>query len=253
MSQSREVVAPLLKVEGVAKSFGALRAVDGVSFTVPAGEVFGIAGPNGSGKSTLFNVISGIPFGPDAGEVLFDGTSLRGLRGHQVARLGLVRTFQRETAFDTLSIFDNALMAAIYGAGPRAEGRPEARARAALEFTGFARTAHARPASELSVYDRKCLMLASALALSPKLLMLDEPASGLTKPEIEALIALIRRIAATGVTVLLIEHVLTVLLSLSQRLMVLNQGRVIALDDPQVVVRNPDVVRAYLGDRRSAA
>ncbi len=244
----------MLAVDGVVKSFGALRAVDGVSFSVRPGEIFGIAGPNGSGKSTLFNIISGIPFGPDDGRVVFDGQDLSGLRGHQVARLGLVRTFQRETSFETLSLFDNALMAATYGAGDRAAGRTTAaRTAAALEFTGFATASFPRPASELSVYHRKCLMLASALALSPKLLMLDEPASGLTKPEIEALIALIRRIAASGVTVLLIEHVLTVLLSLSQRLMVLNQGRVIALGDPHEVVRNPEVIRAYLGDRRRAA
>ena len=244
----------MLAVDAVSKSFGALRAVDDVSFSVEAGEIFGIAGPNGSGKSTLFNVISGIPFGPDDGRVVFDGRDVRGLRGHQIARLGLVRTFQRETSFDTLSLFDNALMAASYGAGDRAGGRTTAnRTAAALEFAGFATASFPRLASELSVYDRKCLMLASALALSPKLLMLDEPASGLTKPEIVALIALIRRIAATGVTVLLIEHVLTVLLALSQRLMVLNQGRVIALGDPHEVVRNPDVIRAYLGDRRRAA
>jgi branched-chain amino acid transport system ATP-binding protein len=244
----------LLAVEAVSKSFGALRAVDGISFSVRAGEIFGIAGPNGSGKSTLFNVISGIPFGPDDGRVVFDGQDLRGLRGHQIARRGLVRTFQRETSFDTLSLFDNVLMAATYGDGGRSAGRSAAkRTAAALEFTGFTVASFSRLASELSVYHRKCLMLASALALSPKLLMLDEPASGLTKPEIEALIALIRRIAATGVTVLLIEHVLTVLLALSQRLMVLNQGRMIALDDPHEVVRNPEVIRAYLGDRRRAA
>src|ERR1700690_3954659 len=112
----------LLTVEGAAKSFGALRAVDGISFAVEGGEIFGIAGPNGSGKSTLFNVISGIPFGPDAGRVVFDGRDLAGLSGHQIARLGLARTFQRETSFDTLSLYDNALMGATYGMGGRAAG-----------------------------------------------------------------------------------------------------------------------------------
>ena len=240
----------LLVVEAASKSFGALRAVDRVSFAVEPGEVFGIAGPNGSGKSTLFNVISAIPFSPDEGRVLFEGRDLRGLKGHHVARLGLARTFQRETSFETLSVFDNALMGATYGLAGSASGPVVPRVVEALDFAGFERAGFRRPASELSVYDRKCLMLATALAMAPRLLLLDEPASGLTKPETEALIALIRRVAAVGVTILLIEHVLTVLLALSQRLMVLNQGRVLVLGDPETVVRDPEVVRAYLGDRR---
>lgn len=243
----------LLTVSSVSKSFGALRAVDDVSFTVAPGEIFGIAGPNGSGKSTLFNVISGIPFGPDNGRISFADHDLRGLKGHQIARLGLARTFQRETSFDTLSVFDNALMGATYGLGGRG-GRPGAAGVAeALAFAGFAPESFARPAAELSVYDRKCLMLASALAMQPRLLMLDEPASGLTRPEIETLIALIRRIAARGLAILLIEHVMTVLLSLSERLMVLNQGRVLVLGEPETVVKDPEVIRAYLGDRKRAA
>lgn len=241
---------PLLVVESASKSFGAIRAVDNVSFTVEAGEIFGIAGPNGSGKSTLFNVISSIPFGPDEGRIVFDDRDLGRLKGYEIARLGLARTFQRETSFDALSVYDNALMGATYGLGSRAL-RPAADAvHAALELAGVPRATFTRPASELSVYDRKCLMLATALARSPKLLMLDEPASGLTKPEIETLIVLVRRIAAAGVAILLIEHVLTVLLSLSQRLMVLNQGRIVTLGLPAEVVQHPDVIRAYLGDRR---
>ncbi len=244
---------PLLTVDGTVKSFGALRAVDRISFTVDSGEIFGIAGPNGSGKSTLFNVISGIPFGPDEGRVVFDGRDLAGLKGHQIARLGLARTFQRETSFDTLSLYDNTLIGATYGLGGRSAGPARPAVVQALEFAGFAPANFARPASELSVYDRKCLMLATALAMSPKLLMLDEPASGLTHPEIATLIALIRRIAERGITILLIEHVLTVLLALSQRLMVLNQGRVLVLGDPESVVRDPEVIRAYLGDRKHSA
>jgi branched-chain amino acid transport system ATP-binding protein len=243
----------LLEVDGVSKSFGALRAVDQVSLTVEPGEIFGIAGPNGSGKSTLFNVISGIPFGPDEGRITFDGRDLRGLKGHEIARLGLARTFQRETSFDTLSAYDNVLMGATYGLSGRRDGPTTASVTDALIFAGFDPESFERPAAELSIYDRKCLMLASALAMSPRVLMLDEPASGLTKPEIERLIALVRRIAARGVAILLIEHVLTVLLALSQRLMVLNQGSVLVLGDPDSVVENPEVVRAYLGDRKRVA
>jgi branched-chain amino acid transport system ATP-binding protein len=243
----------LLTVERVSKSFGALRAVDAVSLEVLQGQIFGIAGPNGSGKSTLFNVISGIPFGADTGRVTFNGRDLHGLKGHQIARLGLARTFQRETSFDALSVFDNALMGATYGLGGRASGPTAGLVADALVFVGFDPEQYGRPAAELSVYDRKCLMLASALSMRPTLLMLDEPASGLTRPEIETLIALIRRIAARGIAILLIEHVLTVLLALSQRLMVLNQGSVLTEGDPEEVVRNPDVIRAYLGERRRAA
>jgi branched-chain amino acid transport system ATP-binding protein len=243
----------LLEVDGVSKSFGALRAVDKVSLSVEPGEIFGVAGPNGSGKSTLFNVISGIPFGPDEGRVTFDGQNLRGLKGHQIARLGLARTFQRETSFDTLSLFDNVLIGATYGRAGRHDGTVVRSVTDALGFVGFEADSFGRAAAELSVYDRKCLMLASALAMSPRALMLDEPASGLSKPEIEQLIALIRRIAARGVAILLIEHVLTVLLALSQRLMVLNQGRVLVLGDPDSVVQNPEVIRAYLGERKRAA
>jgi branched-chain amino acid transport system ATP-binding protein len=243
----------LLEVDGVSKSFGALRAVDRVSLSVDPGEIFGVAGPNGSGKSTLFNIISGIPFGPDEGRVIFGGQDLRGFKGHQIARLGLARTFQRETSFDTLSLFDNVLVGATYGRGGRHDGSVARSVTEALGFAGFAAESFGRPAAELSVYDRKCLMLASALAMSPRALLLDEPASGLSKPEIEQLIALIRRIAARGVAILLIEHVLTVLLALSQRLMVLNQGSVLVLGDPDSVVQNPEVIRAYLGERKRAA
>ena len=243
----------LLTVDRVSKAFGALRAVDAVSLEVAQSEIFGIAGPNGSGKSTLFNVVSGIPFGPDAGRVVFNGRDLRGLKGHQIARLGLARTFQRETSFDALSVYDNALMGAVYGLGGRKTAPAAGIVADALAFAGFTPEHYGRPAAELSVYDRKCLMLASALAMQPALLMLDEPASGLTRPEIEALIALIRRIAGRGIAILLIEHVLTVLLALSQRLMVLNQGGVLTAGDPEDVVRDPEVIRAYLGERRRAA
>lgn len=244
---------PLLQVEQVSKSFGSLRAVDQVSFEVRAGEIFGIAGPNGSGKSTLFNVITGIPFRPDSGRVIFDDTELQRLSGFQIARLGLARTFQRETSFDSLSVFENALMGASYGLAKAKRSGLDDKVAEVLEFVGFAPGTFHRPAQELSVYDRKCLMLASALAMEPRMLLLDEPASGLTRPEIEQAIGLIQRIAARGVTILLIEHVLTFLMRLSQHLMVLNQGRVLVLGEPETVMRDQRVVEAYLGTRRHDA
>lgn len=243
----------LLQVEGVCKAFGSLKAVDEVSFSVAPGEIFGIAGPNGSGKSTLFNLITGIPFGPDRGRIVFDGTDVHGLSGHAIARLGLARTFQRETSFDGLTVFENVLIGASYGKPDRPAAVARDVAAEAIEFVGLQRASFGRLAGELSVFDRKCLMLATAIAMEPKMLLLDEPASSLTRPEIETSIGLIRRTAARGITIVLIEHVLTFLMSLSQHLMVLNQGRVLAAGDPAAVIADERVVEAYLGTRRAAA
>lgn len=243
----------LLHVDGVSKAFGSLKAVDDVSFKVEAGEIFGIAGPNGSGKSTLFNVITGIPFGPDRGTIRFDGVEIQGLRGHRIARLGLARTFQRETSFDGLTVFENALMGASFGGGHKSSAEVRDATAEALEFVGLGADQFGRLAGELSVFQRKCLMLATAIAMGPKMLLLDEPASSLTKPEIDSTIDLIRRTAGRGITILLIEHVLTFLMSLSQHLMVLNQGTVLAAGEPRTVIEDPRVVEAYLGTRRAAA
>ena len=242
----------LLEIDDVGKAFGSLKAVDGVSFNVEAGEIFGVAGPNGSGKSTLFNVITGIPFGPDRGRVRLDGVEIQGMRGDRIARLGLARTFQRETSFDGLTVFENALIGANYGK-PGASASAKARAAEALEFVGLGGAGFGRLAGELSVFERKCLMLATAIAMQPRILLLDEPASGLTRPEIESSIELIRRIASRGVTIVLIEHVLTFLMSLSQHLLVLNQGRTLARGLPREVIADPRVVEAYLGRRKVEA
>lgn len=239
----------LLVVDNVAKSFGALRAVDGISFSVEAGEIFGIAGPNGSGKSTLFNIITGIPHRPDSGRILFDGAEVQGRPAHMIARRGLARSFQRETSFDSLSVWENVLMGASRS---RSKASNEDAVAEALTLVGFERSEFGRSAQELSVYQRKALMLASAVVMAPKMLLLDEPASGLTQPEIRRMVELVRTIAARGITILLIEHVLTFLIALSQRLLVLNQGRVLALGAPETVIRDPRVVEAYLGSRAAA-
>jgi branched-chain amino acid transport system ATP-binding protein len=239
----------LLEIEAVSKAFGSLKAVDEISFEVGAGEIFGVAGPNGSGKSTLFNIITGIPFGPDTGRVRLDGVEIQGRGGARIARMGLARTFQRETSFDGLTVLENAVIGAHFGKPGQPLGAVRDRAAEALEFVGLARPYFGRLAGELSVYDRKCLMLATAIAMKPRVLLLDEPASSLTRPEIETSIGLIRRIAARGVTIVLIEHVLTFLMSLSQRLLVLNNGRVLASGAPADVIADARVVEAYLGKR----
>jgi branched-chain amino acid transport system ATP-binding protein len=243
----------LLAIEAVGKSFGSLKAVDGVSLDIEPGRIQGIAGPNGSGKSTLFNLVTGIPFGPDRGTIRLEGAEIQSLGAHEIARLGVARTFQRETSFDGLTVFENAVVGATFGGRERASAAARESAAEALLLAGLPFGSFARFAGELSVFERKCLMLATACAMKPKLLLLDEPASGLTRPEIETSIDLIRGIAATGVTVVLIEHVLTFLMSLSQHLVVLNGGRVLASGEPKTVIADPAVVEAYLGTRRHAA
>ena len=194
--------------------------------------------------------MTGIPFGPDRGRVRLDGTEIQGRTAHAIARLGLARTFQRETGFDGLTVFENALVGATFGGREAAGVVAREHAAEALAFVGIGTADFGRLAGELSVYARKCLMLATAIAMRPRILLLDEPASSLTRPEIEASIGLIRRTAARGVTVVLIEHVLTFLMSLSQHLVVLNMGRVLAAGDPAAVVADPRVIEAYLGTRR---
>ncbi|GGE03964.1 ABC transporter [Aureimonas endophytica] len=243
----------LLEIEDAAKAFGSLKAVDGVTLAVEAGRVQGIAGPNGSGKSTLFNLVTGIPFGPDRGTVRLEGRPIERLPAHEIAQAGIARTFQRETSFDGLTVFENALVGATFGGRRKASAPAREAAANALGLVGLAPATFPRLAGELSVFERKCLMLATACAMRPKLLLLDEPASGLTRPEIEASIGLIQGIAASGVTIVLIEHVLTFLMSLSDHLVILNGGRVLASGSPRSVIADPKVVEAYLGTRRPAA
>jgi branched-chain amino acid transport system ATP-binding protein len=240
----------ILEVSGATKIFGGLRAVDGVTFSVRRGEMLGIAGPNGSGKSTLFNLITGVPFGPTSGEIRFRGERIEAWPGHRIARHGLLRTFQKDAEFPDLSAADTLLVCATYNGGLERKAAGE-RAETALEMVGLDPTRTHLPSRYLSVYEKKQLMIASALVSEPHLLMLDEPASGLTKPEIQQLDALLVAINRTGVTVLLIEHVLSLLLSVSERLIVLNQGKVLAEGTPDEVVANPAVITAYLGGRTS--
>lgn len=238
----------ILEIRNVAKTFGGLRAVEGVSFEVAQGELLGIAGPNGSGKSTLFNLMTRIPYGPSSGEVVFRGQRIERTPAHKIASMGMARTFQKDVEFPDLTAAETVALAATYGAAmDKAETRIAVETQ--LEATAFAPDRIDLPTTELSVYERKQLMIASALVMQPKVLMLDEPASGLTRPEIARLGELLLAINRRGVTVLLIEHVLPLLMSVSQRLIVLNQGRLLAEGDPTEVFKRNDVIEAYLGGR----
>lgn len=239
---------PILKTSRVSKSFGGLKAVRDVSFEVAPGEIFGIAGPNGSGKSTLFNIITGIPFGPNSGEVWFKGKRIDGQPAFKIARMGLCRTFQKDAEFPDLSARETLAVSAVFCGGLDRRQAVE-RSDEAFALVAFADHRRDMPSAGLSVFEKKQLMIASALVSKPDILMLDEPASGLTKPEIQQLDTLLRDVNAAGVTILLIEHVLTLLMSVSQRLLVLNQGQQLAEGEPHAVMRQPDVIEAYLGKR----
>ncbi len=239
---------PILQTVGSCKTFGGLKAVNNVSFLVNRGEIFGIAGPNGSGKSTLFNLMTGIPYGPTSGEVHFNGNRIDNWPAHRIARSGLCRTFQKDAEFPELTADETLQISAVYNSDRRG-GEAARQAAGILELVGFNQARRSMPSHELSVYEKKQLMIASALVSEPAVLMLDEPASGLTKPEITKLDSLLIDINKSGVTVLLIEHVLSLLLSVSQRLIVLNHGVILAEGEPHEVVKNSAVVEAYLGSR----
>jgi branched-chain amino acid transport system permease protein len=237
--------AVLLRCEGVHKAFRGLKALDGVDIEVRAGEILGLVGPNGSGKSTLVNVISGF-LRPSGGRIVLDGEDLAQVSAHRVARAGIARTYQIPRPFPRLTVLENVTLPAIFGGARLAPAEARARALEALAFVGLAERAHDLPPS-LNLHQRKFLELARALAIRPRLVLLDEVLAGLTPSEIDSAIAMVRAIRDAGSTILFIEHNMRAVLALCDRLIVLDQGRLIAQGNPTEVVRDPRVVQAYLG------
>jgi branched-chain amino acid transport system ATP-binding protein len=234
----------LLEVAGLSRSFGRLRVIEDLSLAVWPGEVLGIIGPNGAGKSTLFNLIAGV-LPPSAGTIRLCGRDITGLSPWGRCRLGIGRTYQVPRPFTHMSVFENVLVAAVQGGrvSLRQGGR---RAETVLELAGLA-AHHARPAGELTLLDLKRLELCKALAVAPKLLLLDEIASGLTEPECAALIGIVRRAQTPDMAVVWIEHVVQALRRIATRLAVLHDGGVLADGAPDAVLANARVQEVYLG------
>jgi branched-chain amino acid transport system ATP-binding protein len=233
-----------LRIQHLSKRFGGLHAVKDLSFTVGEGEIVALIGPNGAGKTTAFALISGF-LTADGGRVIFRGRDLRGLAPHQVNALGLARTFQIMRPFPRLSVVRNVMIATL-GRHPH-PAEAETRARAVLAELGLAAKADL-PAGGLTLAERKRLELARALGTEPSLLLLDEVMSGLNEAETEHIVALVRAINGRGVAILLIEHVMRAVMSLAQRIVVLNHGELIAEGRPEAVAADRRVIEAYLGD-----
>ena len=244
---------PILECAQVSKAYGGLLAVSSLSFAVRPGEVYAIVGPNGAGKTSLFDCISGVSR-VTGGVIRFRDREIQGLRAHQICRLGLARTFQTTVAFDSQTVLTNVLVGGTFGRegeNPVLSFNAAAREAAldALALCGLG-ARQAALAGQLPVLARKRLMLATALATRPSLLLLDEPVGGLNPGERSQMIDLIRDIARTGVTVLMIEHVMKAVLALARRILVIHHGQEIAQGPPQIVLRDPRVIEVYLGALR---
>ncbi|NLM83150.1 MAG: ABC transporter ATP-binding protein [Clostridiales bacterium] len=236
----------ILQVKGLSKHFGGRAAVSEVDFHVDEGEIFGLIGPNGAGKSTVFNLISGaLP--PDEGEITIFGVKTTGMRPNKICRLGVGRTFQSAKNFSGMTVRQNVLMGALFGKRRQSKEEAVRRTDEVLAFTGLAEMAD-RPAGGIPLVYQKRLEVARALATQPRLLMLDEIMAGLNPTEVQGAMDLVRKIRSSGVTVLMIEHVMHAIMNVCDRIIVLHHGAKIAEGTPEEVSSNKTVIEVYLGE-----
>ena len=243
-------MSTVLEITDVSKSFGGIHAVNGVSFSLAEGEIVGLIGPNGAGKTTLVNLITGV-HRVSTGRIVFKGEDVTRQRPFQAARRGLARTFQIVQPFPAMTVVENVGAGALFGGSASSKREALELAREELAFVGLGELADA-PAASLTLPNRKRLELAKSLAMRPKVLLLDEVNAGLNTGEIDRALDLIRAIAARGVTILIIEHLMKVVLSITSRVLVLHHGELIAEGEPHAVVADEKVIEAYLGAKFAA-
>jgi branched-chain amino acid transport system ATP-binding protein len=238
---------PLLEGKGVTKYFGGLAAVSNVDFHVKEGEAFGLIGPNGAGKTTLFNVISA-SLSTTSGTITFKGKNITGLKPYKICRMGVARTFQTVKIFPDLPVINNVIVGLHFGMSAKLSSAEKTQKAAEyLEFVGLSKMMMA-PAKDLTLANQKRLEVARALATKPELLMLDELMAGLTHTEVAQAIELVARIRERGITVIMIEHVMTAIMSLCERIMVLHHGEKIAEGTPKEIATSKEVIEVYLGE-----
>ena len=238
----------LLEVQNITKKFGGLVAVRDLNLTVEKGEIVALIGPNGAGKTTAFNVIAGY-YKPDAGKVIYDGRDITRLLPHQICNLGLVRTFQVVRPFRGINVLDNVMVGAY--ARTNNSKVAEAKSHQVLDFLGMGHQEQ-QMANGLPIAGRKRLEIARALATEPKVMLLDETMAGLRPTETDEVIAMVRKMSEQGIAILLVEHVMKVVMSLADRVVVLHHGLKIAEGTPNEVVKDPQVIDAYLGETHVA-